>query len=97
MILETVSDLTCVRSLVHFKTIRNSILIKNVVQLAGIDSQTILITDIDRDGAVLAQASNILIDKSERRIRRPFCENAGLDRTVLYGKIKVERRVLGIR
>ena len=38
MILETVGHLTGVRAFVHFKTIRNSILIKDVVQLAGIES-----------------------------------------------------------
>ena len=38
MILETVSDLTGVRAFVQFKAVCDSILIKDVVQLAGIDS-----------------------------------------------------------
>jgi len=38
MILETVSHLTRVRAFIHFKAVRDSALIKDFVQLAGIDS-----------------------------------------------------------
>ena len=37
MILDTFCHLTCVRALVHFKAVCDSIRIKNIVQLAGVD------------------------------------------------------------
>lgn len=97
MILETVGHLTGVRAFVHFKAIRDSILIKNFVELYGIGSQTVLVTYIDGDRTIPPETSDVLINESEWRICSPFCENVGLDRAVFHGKVKVERRVLGIR
>src|SRR5215472_3561657 len=96
VILKTISHLTRVSALIHFEAVRDSIPFKNVMQLAGIDSQTVLLTHIDRNCVILAQTSDVLIHKSERGIRRPFRENVGLDRTVLQREVQVKWRVLWV-
>lgn len=97
MILDAVSHLAGMRALVDFKAVCDSVRIEDIMQFAGIDSQTILVADIDRNGAVLAQIPDVLIHKSERRVRGPFCENVRLNRTIFHRKVEVERRVLWIR
>ena len=38
MILETIGHLTCVRARIDFEAVCNAIFLKNIVQLAGVDS-----------------------------------------------------------
>jgi len=87
MILETVSHLACMGPLIHLKAVDDAIRVQNIVQLAGIDSQTILVTHIDRNGAIPAQISDVLIHESEHGIRCPFRENVRLDHTVFCRKV----------
>jgi hypothetical protein len=96
VILKTISHLTRVSALIHLEAVRDSVPIENVMQLAGIDSQTVLITHIDCNCAILAETSDVLIHKSERGIRRPFRENVRLRRTVLHREVQVKGRVLWV-
>ena len=78
VILEAISDLARVSAGINLEAVRDSILIEHIVQLGGIDSQSVLVADVDRDGAISAQISDVLIDESQRRIRRPFREDVRL-------------------
>ena len=42
-----------------------AVAIENVVELAGIDAQSILIADVDGDCLILAQIANVLINECE--------------------------------
>jgi len=79
---------------IYFEALCNSILIENIVQLAGIDSKAVLIPHIDCNYAILTQTFDGLIHKGERRVRSPFHENIRLDRVVFDRKVKIEGRVL---
>jgi hypothetical protein len=62
VILKTIGYLAGVRARVEFEAVYDAILIKNIMQLARIDSQSVLVANIDRDPAVLAKISNVLIN-----------------------------------
>ena len=66
MILDAVSHLAGMRALVDFKAVCDSVRIEDIMQFAGIDSQTILVADIDRNGAVLAQIPDVLIPYGQK-------------------------------
>jgi hypothetical protein len=97
VILKPISHRTRVRALVHFEAICDSILIEHIVQLGGIDSKSVLIANIDRDPAVLAKISNVLIYERKRRIRGPSRQDIRLCYSVLHRQIKIERWILRIR
>jgi hypothetical protein len=52
IILESIRYLSCVSAGINFEPVRDPILIENIMQLAGISSQTVLVTDIDRDSMI---------------------------------------------
>src|SRR5271165_5348539 len=97
MILEAIRDAAGVSTGIDFEGMLDGVQIENIVQFLGIDAQSVLVADIDRDGAILAQPSDVLIDESKRRIGRPFGENVRLDGAGIYGKVQVERRVFRVR
>ena len=68
MILNAIGDLGRVRALVHLEAVRDSILIKNIVQFAGIDAQSVLVAYIDRNAVILAQVVDVLVNKGEGRV-----------------------------
>ena len=96
VVLEAISDRTCMSSLVDLEAVLQSVLIECVVELDGIDLETVLIADVHGDALVSPQIANVLIDKCQRSIRGPLCENVRLRLTVFDRKIEVERRILGI-
>jgi len=96
MILKTVRHLACVSARIHFETIRDSILIKDFVELCGIGSQTVLVTDIDGDRTIPPETSDVLINESEWCICSPFCKNVGLWRSILRGQVEIKRRILRV-
>ena len=53
MILESVCYGAGVRALIDFKSVRDPVLVENVVKFAGIVTQAILVSYINGDGAVL--------------------------------------------
>jgi len=66
MILESVGDSTGVRAGVDLKTVCDSVAIEDIVQLRGIEPQSVLIAHVYRDGGVLLEIPDVLIDKSQR-------------------------------
>jgi hypothetical protein len=66
------------------------------MQLGRVDSQPVLIADVDRNAGVAAQVSDVLIDECERRIRGPPAENVGLRDAVDDGKIEIQWRLLRV-
>ncbi len=97
VILEAVSNSAGVCAFVDFEAVCYPVLVEYVVQFGGIGAQAVLVSDVNGDGAVLAQVTDILIDKCERGVRRPFRENVRLSITVLRGKIEIQRRILRVR
>jgi hypothetical protein len=61
MILETISHPARMSAWIQFKAVRDSILIESIVELGGIGSQTILVTYVNRDRAILAKIPDVLI------------------------------------
>ena len=53
VILKTVSHCARVRTGINLEAVRDSILVQNIVELAGIDSQTVLVAHVNGNGAVL--------------------------------------------
>jgi hypothetical protein len=78
-------------ALIHLNAVRDSVLIKNIVQLGGIDAYPVLVADIDRNAVILAQIADILLDKGERRVRCPFREDIRLRLAVFCRQIKISR------
>jgi hypothetical protein len=66
MILESVRDRADVRAGGNFKTVCDSVIIEEIMQLGGIKSQPILIAHIHRDSAALLEITDVLIDKGAR-------------------------------
>ena len=65
MVLESIRDRAGVRAGVDFKTVCDAVVVENRVQLGGIESQSILIANVHRNGTVLLQIATVLIDKGE--------------------------------
>jgi hypothetical protein len=85
MVLKAIGHPAGVSPLVNFEAVRNAILIKCFMELRRVRSQTVLITDVNRDGVILPETSNVLIKESQRRISRPSRKHIGLGRAVLRG------------
>jgi hypothetical protein len=96
MILKTVCHLARVSARIHFEAIRDSILIKDFVELCGIGPQTVLVTYIDGDRTIPPETSDVLINESEWSICCPFCKNFGLWRSILRGQVEIKRRILRV-
>jgi hypothetical protein len=96
MILKAIGDRTCMGSFVNLEAVLQTILIEYLVELGGINLETILVAHIHRDAFVLPQIADVLIGKSEGGIRRPLRENVGLWLTIFYRKIEIEGRILRI-
>ena len=84
------------RAGVNLKAVRDSIVIEDVVQLGGVEAQSVLIAHVHRDGAILLQISDVLIDESQRRVGRVFRHDLRLRNAVLGWQIEIERRILRI-
>lgn len=97
MILKTVGHFACMRARIHFEAIRDSILIKNFVELYGIGTQTVLVAYIDGDRTIPQETSDVLINESEWSICSPFCKNFGLWRSILRGQVEIKRWILRVR
>ena len=96
MILKPVRHLACVSAGINVEAVRDSILIKNLVEFYGIGSQTVLVAYVYGDRTIPAETSDVLIDESERRIGGPFCKHVRLRRSVFRGQIEIERRIFRI-
>jgi len=68
MVLEAVGDHTHMRAAVKLEAVGNPIVVQNPVQFRGISARTVLVSDIDRDGVVLAEIENVLIHHGEWRV-----------------------------
>ena len=97
MILKTVRDSAGVRAGIDFKAVRNSVVVEDIVQLARIDSQSVLISNVHRNGAVLLKISNVLVDKDQWRIGYKLRLDFRQRNAILGGQIEIKRRVLQIR
>ena len=96
MILETIGHRAGVRARVDLEAVRDSVFIKNVMQLGRIGAQAVLIAHVDRDSAILAQISNVLVDEGQWSVRRPLRHHIRLQHSVLHRQIKIKRRILGV-
>src|SRR3954464_13850159 len=66
MVLESIGDCAGVRAGIDLKGVCDPIVIEDIVQRDGIEPQSVLIADVHRDGAVLLEIADVLID-AERR------------------------------
>ena len=62
---------------IDLEAVGDAVVVEDVVQLAGIDAQAVLVADIHRDGVILAQIGDVLIDEGERRVGGPFARTSG--------------------
>ena len=65
VVLESIGHRAGVGTGVNFEGILDSVVIENLVQLGGIEAQTILIAYIHRDGSIPLEISDVLIDKGQ--------------------------------
>jgi hypothetical protein len=65
VVLKAVGDRAGVRAGKDLEGVGDAVAIENVVELAGVDAQAILITNVNGDCLVLAQIANVLIDECE--------------------------------
>ncbi len=96
MILKTICNCADVRTGIDLKAVCDPVVIEDCVQLGCIESQPLLVPNIHRDGAVLLEISNVLIDEGQRGVGREFRHYLRLQNAVLRWQIRVKRRVLGI-
>ena len=96
VILKAVRHFACVSARINFEAVRDSILIKDFVELYGIDSQTVLVAYIGGDRTIPAETSYVLIHESERRICGPFRKNVRLRRSIFRGQIQIKRGILWV-
>src|ERR1035441_9224101 len=97
MILEAIRDSAGMSARINFELIRDSILVKNVMQFGGCDAEAVLITDVDRNAVVLAQAVDVLIYKGKGGVSRPLREHIRLRLTVFGRQIKIHTSILRTR
>ena len=96
MILKAVRHLACVRARINFEAVRDSIFIKDFVEICGIDSQAVLVTYIYGDRMISAETSYVLINESEWRVCGPFRKNVRLRHSLFRGQVEIERRIARI-
>ena len=60
------------------------------------ENSVILVADVDRNGAILAQIVDVLIDEGQRRVSGPFGDYIRLGDTILGGQVKIERRIFRV-
>src|ERR1039458_5283623 len=70
VVLESIGDCADMRAGANLKAVGDSVVIEDGVQFHGIESQPVLIADIHRDGAVLLEIADVLIDKGVRCVGR---------------------------
>jgi len=63
MILKADGHRAGVRALIDLEGIANAVSVEDLMQLARVDLQTILVAHIDRNRPVLAQVADVLIDE----------------------------------
>ena len=97
MVLESIGYRTGMRAGVDLKAVCNSVVIQDLVQLDRVEAQSILIADVDRDGAVLLQVSDVLVDEDKRGVGGELGDDLRLGNAVLRGKVEVQRGILRIR
>jgi len=85
-VLEAVCYFTCMIARINFEAVRDSILVENIMQFAGIGAQSVLVAHIECDRTILAKISNVLIHESQRRIGGPFRQDIRLRLAVLGRK-----------
>src|SRR5579875_1092765 len=97
VILEAIRNGAGVGSGVDLKAVGDTVAVQDRMQLASVNAQAVLITDVHRNGTVLLEVADVLIDKGKRRIRSELCDDLRLRNTVLGGQVEEERRVPGVR
>lgn len=97
MILNAIGDFARMSALVHLEAVRDAVLVKNIVKFGGVAPQSVLVADIHRNAAILAQVVDVLVGKGERRIGRPFREGFQLRLAVFGRQIKIQRWTFWIR
>jgi len=64
VVLEPIGHPTRVSARIYFEDVGDSVVVERIMQLAGVRSQTVLISNIDRDRTILPNISDVLINKS---------------------------------
>src|SRR5579875_553913 len=96
VVLKAIGHRAGVGSVVDLEAVCDSVVVENVMQLPGVETQRVLVADIDADGAVLAEVIDVLVDEGERRVGGPSGENIGLRDAVFRGQVEVQRGILRV-
>ena len=96
VLLEAIGDRAGVRARIDLEAVRDSILIQNIVQFSVIDTQAILVTNVQGDRVILLEIRNVLVHEDQRCIRGPLSQHLRLRRSILHRQLKIEGRILRI-
>ena len=96
MILEAVGNSAGMRAVIDLEPVRDAIAVQHIVQLGSVEAQAVLVANIDRDGAVLPKIADVLVDKGQRSVGRPFCHDLRLRNAVFGRQVEIQRRILRI-
>src|ERR1035437_9402452 len=95
VVLETDRDGAGVSAGIDLESIGNAVAVEDVVQLARIRAQPVLLANIHGDRLVLLQIADVLVNEYQRRVGRPLIEDFLLG--IAERHVEIERRLLGIR
>src|SRR5450755_4306282 len=76
---------------IDLESIWNAVTVEDVMQLLGVDAQSVLIAHVDSDGFVLLQVADVLVDKSQRSVGRPLGDYVLLNLPVFGGHIEIQQ------
>ena len=96
VILKTIRHGAGVRARIDLEAVGDSVFIEDVMQLAGIGAQAILVAHVHGDGTVLAEIADVLIDEGQGRIGRPLRQHIRLRHAIFRRQIEIERRILRV-
>src|ERR1035438_1477847 len=91
VVLDAVGHSAGMGAVIDLEGVGDAVTVEDVVQLARVDPQAVLVAHIHGDGAVLAQIADVLVDEGERRIGGPFGDDIRLGDAVLGGKVEVRQ------
>jgi hypothetical protein len=96
MVLEAARNGAGMSAGIDLEGMGDAVRVQDVMQLACVDPQTVLVSHIHGDGPVLPQITDVLVDESQGSVCSSLGDYILPDRPVLSWQIEVKRRLLRI-
>src|ERR1035438_541929 len=97
MILEAVGNGAGMSAGIDLEGMGDAVSVQDVMQLACVGPQTVLVSHIHGDGPILPQTADVLVDERQWRVGSPLGDHILPYRSVLRRQIEVKWRLLRIR